>query len=446
MTQSVDTTSLLPSVAQGDTNAFEQLYDRHSGVLYAVLLRILGSPDDAQEVLQETFVKAWTNAMSFDATRGSELAWLITIARSRGIDRLRARRVRGDRENEAGREISIRTGTVEKTTGADNAIVSQERIAVRSALDELPPPQRVALELAYFDGLSQSEIAEKTGEPLGTIKTRMQLGMKKTARTPAVLPMTSHEQFESLAALDAIGAATEEEQRELQAHLEWCPDCGRARDEYDEAAAVLARNLDPVTPPKEARGAIMNAILEDETVVEEGQRDTRWWLSVAAILFFALWAWRELGVRATKEHIASRDAEIESLTEKNNMLTQRISKLTSEMAALGGKDTRVITLTGQQVAPQASARVFLEPAKRRAVVFFANLPANAADKSYQLWIIRGAQPQNAGVFDASAAGTATIAVENLPADTEIKAMAVTVEPRGGVQQPTNANYVVMGKS
>jgi RNA polymerase sigma-70 factor (ECF subfamily) len=179
MTPSVDTTSLLPSVAQGDTNAFEQLYDRHSGVLYAVLLRILGSPDDAQEVLQETFVKAWSNAVSFDATRGSEIAWLITIARSRGIDRLRARTVRGDREHEAGREISIRTGDVEKTTGADNAIASQEHMAVRSALAELPPPQRTALELAYFDGLSQSEIAEKTGEPLGTIKTRMQLGMKK---------------------------------------------------------------------------------------------------------------------------------------------------------------------------------------------------------------------------------------------------------------------------
>jgi anti-sigma-K factor RskA len=260
--------------------------------------------------------------------------------------------------------------------------------------------------------------------------------------------MTSHQPFESLAALDAIGAATEEEQRELQAHLEWCPDCGRARDEYDEVAAALARSLDPVTPPKEARGAIMNAILEDDEVADASQRDTRWWLSVAAILFFALWAWRELGVRATKEHIASRDAEIESLIEKNNMLTQRISKLTSEMAALAGKDTRVIALTGQQAAPQASARVFLEPAKRRAVVFFANLPANAADKSYQLWIIRGdqPQPQSAGVFDASAAGSATISVENLPVDTEIKAMAVTIEPRGGVQQPTNANYVVMGKS
>ena len=163
----------------GDTTAFEELYDRHSGAVYALLLRILGSPEDAQEALQETFVKAWSSAPSFDPARGSEIAWLISIARSRGIDRLRARRVRGERESEAGREISIRTGDVENTTGDDQAIASQQRIAVRNALSELPPSQREALEMAYFMGLSQSEIAQKTGDPLGTVKTRMQLGMKK---------------------------------------------------------------------------------------------------------------------------------------------------------------------------------------------------------------------------------------------------------------------------
>jgi RNA polymerase sigma-70 factor, ECF subfamily len=171
--------ALLPSVARGETTAFEALYDRHSSTLYALLLRILSNPEDAQEVLQETFVKAWTNARMFDSTRGSEIAWLISIARSRGIDKLRSRKIRGDRENDAGREISIHSSFVESTTGADMAVRSQESSAVRSALSELPDAQRVALELAYFEGLSQSEIAAKLGEPLGTIKTRMQLGMKK---------------------------------------------------------------------------------------------------------------------------------------------------------------------------------------------------------------------------------------------------------------------------
>ena len=179
MNTSVEASSLLPAVAHGDLTAFEQLYDRHSSTLYALLLRILANPDDAQEVLQETFVKAWTNAKMFDAVRGSDVAWLISIARSRGIDRLRSRRIRGDREDEAGRELSLSFGFVEKRTGADDAIQSEERRAVRGALAELPEAQRLALALAYFEGLSQSEIAGKLGEPLGTIKTRMQLGMKK---------------------------------------------------------------------------------------------------------------------------------------------------------------------------------------------------------------------------------------------------------------------------
>lgn len=180
MNASVESTSaLLPAVARGDLAAFESVYDRYAGTLYALLLRILGNNEDAQEVLQETFVKVWTNARMFDALRGSEVAWLISIARSKGIDKLRSKKVRGDRENDAGREISIHSSFVDKTTGVDTAIQSQERIAVRDALAELPDAQRIALELAYFEGLSQSEISERLKEPLGTIKTRMQLGMKK---------------------------------------------------------------------------------------------------------------------------------------------------------------------------------------------------------------------------------------------------------------------------
>lgn len=179
MDPSVKTSALLPAVAGGDVEAFEELYDRYSSTLYALLIRILANAEDAQEVLQETFVKAWTSATMFDSLRGSEVAWLISIARSRGIDRLRARRIRVDREDEAGREISTVSGFVDRSNGADKAIQSEQTVAVRGALAELPDAQRRALELAYFEGLSQSEIAERLHEPLGTVKTRMQLGMKK---------------------------------------------------------------------------------------------------------------------------------------------------------------------------------------------------------------------------------------------------------------------------
>ena len=171
---------LLEAVAGGSSDAFEQLYDRYAPTLYGLLLRILAQPEDAQEVLQETFSQVWRSAGSFDRSRGSEMAWLISIARSRGIDRLRARRTRADREIEAGQEISRRATNVGSSGGGErDAILSELRMEVRKALEELPQAQLAALELAYFQGLSQSQIAERLGEPLGTIKTRMQLGMKK---------------------------------------------------------------------------------------------------------------------------------------------------------------------------------------------------------------------------------------------------------------------------
>ncbi len=261
----------------------------------------------------------------------------------------------------------------------------------------------------------------------------------------------THDEFESIAALDVLGAAPAEEESALRAHLQTCDSCRHARDEFAEAATLLARDLDPVPPPADVRQTIMDTIEPGETTLVEAQRRfgiRPWWLATAATLFLALWGWRELGIRAAHERITARDAEIRQLTEENDRLAQRNEKLNSELSALASPDTRTIALTGQQVSPSASAKVFLEPKGRRAVVFFYNLPANPANKSYQLWIIRADQPkpQSAGVFDVTSSGNATISIENLPVATEIKALAVTLEPKGGVEQPTNTVFYLMGKS
>jgi RNA polymerase sigma-70 factor (ECF subfamily) len=172
--------SLLESVARGDSSAFDQLYDRYASTLYALLLRILGDREDAREALQDAFVQVWNTAEKFDLNRGSEAAWLISIARSRGIDRLRARRTRADREHEAARQISIASSAVATEGGVPESMVqAEQKQIIHGVLADLPPAQRITLELAYFEGLSQSEIAQKLQEPLGTVKTRMQAGMKK---------------------------------------------------------------------------------------------------------------------------------------------------------------------------------------------------------------------------------------------------------------------------
>ena len=260
--------------------------------------------------------------------------------------------------------------------------------------------------------------------------------------------MISHEQYDSIAALDAIGAADADEANAFHAHLPNCPDCRRARDEYAEAVSLVARDLDPVAPPPELRDRIFKAI-DRGNVVDARDRFgiSRWWMA-AAVVFLALWGWRELSVRMMREKVNSRDADIRRLAGQNQLLTARNEKLSAEIASLASRDTRTIALTGQQVSPSASAKVFLEPGQRRAVVFFYNLPPNAADKSYQLWILRADQPkpQSAGVFDVTKSGAASISIENLPLATEIKGLAVTLEPKGGVEQPTNTNFFVAGNT
>ena len=161
----------------GDAAAFGRAYDQYAPTLYGLLLRIVRDAEDAREVLQETFLNAWSNASSFDPKRGSEIAWLITMARSRGIDRLRSRARRGQREDGAAREISRGPANVDSSD--DFVYIKELRAAVVDAMRELPAEQRSALELAYFEGLSQSEIATRVGAPLGTIKTRILLGMKR---------------------------------------------------------------------------------------------------------------------------------------------------------------------------------------------------------------------------------------------------------------------------
>lgn len=175
--------------------------------------------------------------------------------------------------------------------------------------------------------------------------------------------------------------------------------------------------------------------------------DSRWWFGIAATIFFALWGWRELAMRAAHEHIASRDAEIETLSEEKQLLQQKNEKLNSAIATLAAPDTRIVSLSGQQAAPSASARVFVDPAKHRALAIFANLPANPSDKSYQLWIVRAdqASPESACVFDVTNNGTATATAENLSDDANIKSMGVTLEPKGGSHQPTNTNFYLIAK-
>ena len=168
--------ALVTAIRSGDQGAMAALYDRYSSIVYSVALRVLQDTGAAEDVLQDIFMQLWRNPGSFDASRGNMAAWLAVIARNRAIDVLRRRRPLDDIE-----EIAV---SVEPDMASD-AERARAMEKIRGALDTMPAPQRSALELAYFEGLTHTEIAEKTGEPLGTIKTRIRTGLLSLRRVLA---------------------------------------------------------------------------------------------------------------------------------------------------------------------------------------------------------------------------------------------------------------------
>lgn len=171
-----DDQGLVRAMAAGRSEAVARLYDRYSGMLLALSQRILGSRSDAEEILQETFLQAWNQASRYDPKRSSVSTWLVLIARSRSIDRLRSRRVRQRTATAARRE----NPTVHASPqGVGSVLLQERRNRLREELAKLPYEQRQVLEMAFYGGMTQSEIASETGIPLGTVKTRTLLAMKK---------------------------------------------------------------------------------------------------------------------------------------------------------------------------------------------------------------------------------------------------------------------------
>ena len=167
--------ALIARIVARDGTSVGELYDRHSRLLYGLLLKIIKDRSEAEELLQEVFVQVWTRADTYNVQLGTPIAWLVRIARNRAIDRLRAN--------------TVRTRTVEATplpppveTPEARAAMTEQQRAVARALEALPPDQRQLIEHAYFSGLTQSELATRFGLPLGTVKTRVRTGMMTLRR------------------------------------------------------------------------------------------------------------------------------------------------------------------------------------------------------------------------------------------------------------------------
>lgn len=174
--QAIYDIALVERIAHRDEVALGELYDRFSGLLLSLSRRVLGSQEEAEDVVQDVFVQVWKQAGRYDSSRASVSTWLSLIVRSRSIDRLRSRQVK-DRTAKAAHEENPQSD--ESPRGEPNVLGDERRTRLEAELRELPKEQHEVLHLAFFEGMTQSEISESRGIPLGTVKTRTLLAMKK---------------------------------------------------------------------------------------------------------------------------------------------------------------------------------------------------------------------------------------------------------------------------
>jgi RNA polymerase sigma-70 factor (ECF subfamily) len=167
---------LVELVARDESWALAELYDRYVRLVFSLALKVLNDRSSAEEVVQEVFAKVWRGSRAFDAKRGKFSSWLIGIAHHQCIDELRRRRVRPVAETIDDLPLADLPGDDDPTQAAE---VAFERSRVRQALMQIPVEQRIVIELAFFEGLTHREIADRSGDPLGTVKTRVRLGMQK---------------------------------------------------------------------------------------------------------------------------------------------------------------------------------------------------------------------------------------------------------------------------
>jgi RNA polymerase sigma-70 factor (ECF subfamily) len=173
----VDDLDLFTRIARQDREALAAFYDRYSRPLYATALKILRDPTEAEDVVHDVFISIWEKAGDFDRARGTPVAWIMTLVRTRAIDRIRTRRRRGEIIEQASDSDLPQAQSVDQVDAADQAAWQDQAAQVREALTTLPADQREALQLAFFGGLTQVEIAERLQAPLGTIKARIRRGL-----------------------------------------------------------------------------------------------------------------------------------------------------------------------------------------------------------------------------------------------------------------------------
>lgn len=173
-----DENELIKRIANGDQKALETIYERYNNLVYSVILKIVLKSEDAEEVTQEIFLQLWNKAKYFDVNKGNVYVWLMTLTRNKAIDKIRSKHYKMEKQTNDLEYVSLFQSSDAKS-GLDASLSDERSVHVKAALSQLDEKQRILLEDAYYQGYSQTELAEKYEVPLGTVKTRMRSGLKK---------------------------------------------------------------------------------------------------------------------------------------------------------------------------------------------------------------------------------------------------------------------------
>ncbi len=437
-------------MVEGDVAALRTLYQRYAGYTMAVALRVLRNEAEAEEVVQETFLEAWRRAPEFDERRGDGRRWLVTICRSRSIDRLRSRASAARVENDAYEEPAAERTPLEEVEAL------RGRTEVRQALDGLPSEQRQAIELAYWSGLTRQEIAARLGEPVGTIKSRIHLAMGKLAsllgRGGGVVsaPLTCLACQELLGEY-ALGILDDEDVKQVRAHL-LAPaheGCLERLAQAEAAAARLSDQLVPVRPRADLWTRIEAETKRQDPASPAKSTGAGPWrlvaallaVAVVALLFFA-WSGRtklqssEQEVLAQAARLHDSEARVAQASVAMHDCTEDLSRLKlsqklerDAVALVEHPGTKVMALQAKLPdSPQATAIVNL--GEKRALVLLEKINVPTAH-DYELWVIRGDQKKAAGLLRPTSDGALAVELDPKLLVDGVDALAVTLEPAGG---------------
>ncbi|HET9014326.1 MAG TPA: sigma-70 family RNA polymerase sigma factor [Thermomicrobiaceae bacterium] len=419
-----DDEEIVSGIRRHEPDALDALYARYGRLSFGLAYRLLGDAATAEEVVQDAFLAVWRNAASFDVARGSARTWLLSIVRHRAIDHLRGRLGR-ERKGETDLDaVELRLvepdpwGTVLRRLEADD---------VRRALASLPDEQRQAIELAFLDGLTHREIAERTGLPLGTVKGRLRLGLHRLrdqlvdARVPDVRGGSdedAHALLQELLGAYALAALSPEEEALVEEHLRTCAVCRAELDELRLPAQALTLTAEPRAPSADLGARIRAAALAGTASSERDGHEL---------------APAPLPLALRRDRRAMVPWAIAAA-----LLLVSLAMLGWNLALRAQPSQETFALRATSAAPAAGGQITYLPSRQVMILSLHDLPALPAGKVYQVWLIRDGTPASAGVLGT---GQTTLAVAADAHDYQTLAITVESGPLGS-PVPTGEKVIV----